>query len=695
MLDSLPVPERLSPENIAAMLDAKMNASAAEKRSMITVSPASPAASSAKTRSSKISIAYRAMASIAACAVMVLGLVRYLDTGAAIDTDSDIKGSGYADNYDDLHHTFIKYYVDNEDKKTLDSAVAEIEHSYISSEHEDIDPDSPDVSDPTVVTPAPDTDSNQPVDPGPIVEPAPEVGVNLPELCEDLEEDNAVISGNHIFVRDGSTIKVVSVSGGKMTYIGDAVPQVGLYETKTLESFYPVGDRLAAVYTVVNEEPASIPAFEGGESLVDGILSGIYSDNAGAVKTNSVELVIYDIDSYGNIFIAMSTSQKGTLIDSKEKGGYVYLVTDYGKYRNSPIVGVDDLDSYVPNYSVNGQKIFIRPENIFIPEYISTTDYTVISGVAVGSPDMAVMVQAVLGTEGKDKIITTDKAVYVFGYSEKNGVEYTVCQKLSLEFGAARFVDSIAVEGVAVAGGIHEYNGTMFVTTLLKNTESGVVTSVNAIGDADGRTIVLSKANFPSAGKVSFDGSKVLFSGIENSAADFSDPSNPVPTEYGEDIDITAGLVKFGDGYVTLTKDGSGSLRLEKIKRSDNGFVLEAGVTVSDEDTVSKALGDNSVMYTDPANGYVGVPYGYFDGYDYCYRFELFKLENGGFRSVGSIESHELEETFELGRAKLAGGYLYVISEGRIYSTIVGDDSLTIISSAELVQSSYSGHTKW
>ena len=70
-------------------------------------------------------------------------------------------------------------------------------------------------------------------------------------------------------------------------------------------------------------------------------------------------------------------------------------------------------------------------------------------------------------------------------------------------------------------------------------------------------------------------------------------------------------------------------------------------------------------MYTDPVNGYVGVPYGYFDGYDYCYKYELFRLTAEGFVRAGHIESHETEDAFEFGRARLAGGMLYIFSEGR------------------------------
>ena len=100
-------------------------------------------------------------------------------------------------------------------------------------------------------------------------------------------------------------------------------------------------------------------------------------------------------------------------------------------------------------------------------------------------------------------------------------------------------------------------------------------------------------------------------------------------------------------------------------------------------------------MYVDAENGYVGVPYGFFDGYDYCYRYGMYKLEGSTFRLVGQIESHEVDEAFEMTRSKLSGGILYIFSEGRVYSAMGGDSSLSVISSADLIESSYSGHTSW
>ncbi len=720
MLEGLKIPERLSPENIAAMLDAKMLEQ--NNRAKISLSSAPennisdsdnnvPAdkqitVSGGKNRS--LGFAYRTVASLAACAVMAFGLVRYFDSGEIQSVDSDIKGSTFATDYDEIHKTFRKYYVDDENKKTLDSVVAEIAPSYDDSQFDSTgdnavsEPDVPlETTKPDDTVTAPPIADNDPTPENPTPVPDdtttenPSFGsdVRLPEFDFSEDNENVLIGDGRIFVRDGSTVKVVLTNGGKMEYIGDAVPEYGLFETKTLEEIYTVDSRLIAIYSVVKEEPASVPAAaEQEQSIVGEMINNIYTDNSLSVKTNSVEIVVYDTYPNGMITAASVTSLKGTLTESRLKDGYVYVVTNYNNYRHSPLIGVEDLDGYVPSYTVNGEKCYVQPENILIPEYVATTDYTVISGIAAALPNVPVSVQAVLGTE--DKVLVTDSAVYVFGYSNSQGTQSTTIEKFSLNYGIAHFDGSALVEGVAVKNGIAEDNGIIIVTTL-KNTELGYVTSANVL---DGNMNLVSKADFPAALKnVSFNKRKVFLSNSsEGYAVDFTSPSTPVQIEYQDDIDITSGLVEFSNGYCTLTKGDNGEIILAKLARNANDeLYTECETVVYQSGGSSKALKDNRLLYCDGANGYIGVPYGYYDGFDYCYKYALYKLEPQGFVKVGEIESHEVDESFEMGKAVLNNGVLYIFSEGRIYSAAVGENALSVIGRADLIESSYSGHTDW
>lgn len=710
MLESLPVPKRLEPESIAAMLEASMEKKisfadlSAQNSSASDVSDAPVRESerpALQRRRIKMSSCYRAVISVAACAALVFGMVRYFDVGETALVGSEYKGSTYASDYDELHKTFRKYYVDDEEKQTLDSAIAQIEHSYTESQNSNV---SDDVEDSTTQdsdpqnTDTPDTPSDpaapeapETSDPAPDTATQPADEVILPGASDGTVYDNSIIDGNKIYVRDKDTVKVILTNNGSMNYVADIVPDCGVFETKTLEKIIPMGDKVALVYSCVNEEPVSIPVFEDG-STVDELMSSIYTDDVETVVTDSVELVVYDVFSSGDVVKASTVFQNGKLVGVASSGSCVYVVTDYDNYRHTPLTGVDDLDSYVPSYTVNGEKLYINAENILIPGYVSTTDYTVVSGIAADVPGMPVNVQAVLGSEGK--VIVTDYAVYVLGYSNASGTGETVCEMLKLDGGSASYMGSTSIEGVALSNGIYENNGVILVTTL-KPSDTGYTTVISAM---DKDMNMLSKVDFPVVlSDVSFEGRKVfLTNGTDSYAVSFASPADPQLTDYEDSINILAGTVSFDDGYLTLGKDSSGNLTLSKIKADANGELSTAAkVVVCTEDATSCAIGDNSVMYVDAENGYVGVPYGFFDGYDYCYRYGMYKLEGSTFRLVGQIESHEVDEAFEMTRSKLSGGILYIFSEGRVYSAMVGDSSLSVISSADLIESSYSGHTSW
>lgn len=726
MMQNISVPERLEPDNIVAFLEAhqmetaRAESKSSELRSEITVTanevPTSVDSIDTTEKankkpekkqitvssSSKRTRIYRTVASLAACAALVLGCVRYFDLGEVETVETDSKGSTYASDYDEIHKTFKKYYADDEDKVTLDSAIAEIENSYNENGSESTS-DSDSTVDLGTETDASVATATEPEATSPTEEEAsesvettdsePDVtlseGVRLPTIAEGELDDNYLICNDIIYIKNGSTVKVILSDCGTLEYIGDAVPENGLFETRVLEEIYAVDSRLIAVYSVTTEEPVSIQAnATTEESLVEGILSSVYSDDGNTVTSYSAEVVVYDISTDGSITTSSVVSFSGSYLESVFDNGYVYVVTSYDEYHNTLLTG-DNLDSYVPSYTVNGEKLYIEATNILIPETFSTLDYTVVGGIAAALPSCPVSVQAVLGSEGK--VVVSEDAVYVFGYT---GTEETSVEKLTLSGGAATFSYSATIEGVALTGGI-SLNGDVLLVATLRSGENGYITAVYAF---DENLNLLSEADFPSAYQtVTFDGMKVIIgNGDDTKVADFSDPSNPAIIESNDSVDLTLGLQSFGDGYITLTEDDNGMLMLAYLETDSIGeLAVSAETMISSEDCDSPALSDNRILYLDAANGLVGVPYKYFDGFDYCCTYAIYKLGDTGFTFVGTVETHEVDSAFEFGRAELSNGILYVMSDGRVYALSVGSSSVSIIGSADLIESSYSGHTTW
>lgn len=723
-MQNISVPERLEPQNMVAFLEAHQAeaAKADAKRAEITVStnevPTSVDRTEANTErrithsggSSKRTTIYRTVASLAACAALALGCVRYFGLGEVETVETDSQGSAYATDYDELHKTFRKYYADDEDKVTLDSAIAEIENAYNESAGDSSSDSSatgeteeePETSVTTATTEAEATspteeeasesfETTEPEQEETIPEEEESVtlseGIILPNIAEGDLEDNYLICNDRIYIKDGSTVKVILSTGGRLEYIGDAVPENGLFETRVLEEIYAVDQRLVAVYSVTTEEPISIPADTTAEesSTVEDILSSVYSEEESVITSYSAEVVIYDIGDDGSITRASVTSFSGTYLESVFSDGYVYVVTSYDKYHNMPLTG-DNLDSYVPTYTVNGTKYYVDATNILIPETFSTLDYAVIGGIAAALPSTPVSVQAVLGSEGK--VVVSEDAVYVFGYT---GSEETSVEKLSLSGGSASFSYSAKIEGVALTDGFSYSDGVLLVATL-RSSETGYVTAVYSF---DGELNLLAEATFPSAYQtVTFSGLTVKLG--DSAVADFSTPDSPIIIEGSESVDISSGLQGFGDGFITLVEDENGHLKLSYLTIDSSGeLTVSAETIVSTEDCDSPALDDNRILYLDPANGLVGIPYKYFDGYDYCCTYAIYKLGTTGFSLVGTVETHEVDSAFEFGRAELSNGILYVLSDGRVYAMSVGESYVSIIGSADLIESSYSGHTTW
>ncbi len=711
LFDQLPIPERLEPDNIAKMLEE--NAKFSKKRSAIIVSEAGTSENNiSKTTEVKAkkshSATYRAIMSVAACAVLVLGLVRYagIDNNTALTDEAH--GGAFAEDYDELHKTFQKYYVNNDEKKNLDSALAEIEHSYNETENDSVTDEVAPTKEPEVTLdgnddiPMPDTNEQPPVveeNDDVVVEEVPEVippeeedvviedenEFVLPDVSEFGKNDNIFVNGGKAYITEYDSIRLVSGVNGELV-LGDVIaPECAPNEVKSLVGYYVSGDRMAVVYTTETYEAVEEAEEAEDKSVLDELMDDLYTEMPTSLVRNSVEVKVYDTTGGAATLLATNVFS-GRFVDIKQSGDAVYVVTSYDDYRLNPIVGVNDLDSYVPSYTVNGEKVYIEASSILIPSYMSTTNYTVIAGVDMANT--GVCVQALLGYEGK--FLMTENAVYVFGYENVNGVDNTTVQMFNLDSGVVSLGNYTSCEGVALSGdGITEISGAVVVSTL-KNGLEGFVTTVTAY---DSALNMVSKCELPAVLTTACneDGVMVL-TGKENYAIDLTNPAAPAVVDYEEKTDVAQGLIPFGSGYVTLT-DVDGTLTLSNIAFDSDGnaYALCEKAVYSGEYT-SKALKDNTVLYVNNNLGVVGVPYGYYDGYDFCYRYELYKLEGGEFKMVGSFETHEMETAFEFGKAIEQDGILYIFADGRVYSAVVTAEALSLIDSVSFIESTYSGH---
>ena len=697
LFEQLPIPERLEPSNIAAMLDAKAAQKTIVSKTSLNARPERVGAelterkitvSSSKHRTSA---AYRSVASIAACAALALGVIGYIGIGnSEVPSVNRNDGGNYASDYDDVHDTFQKFYVDDAGKTTLDSAIEDIQKSYSDTENaqggtvDPIDPDAPDATDEPMQTdpvkpedPEPVEPTDPPVDPPHANETIDDI-VPIPENDAVIDNSDVVFGDGFILVRDSNVLRVMTTRNGDIEYTDNIFPTFEHQASKTLVGFYADVGKAVTVYSVTKGNAANEP------SQVDDLLDGLYGGTESVGPRSYVEVCIYDVID-GKAVLSSTTVQSGSLIDKNFVNGSLYLVTAYSDYRNSPIIGVEDLESYVPSYTVNGMKYYIEASDIMIPDYISTTDYTVISGISTAG---GISVKAVLGYEGR--VILKNGAVYLFSYDHSGSNDLTSVRVFSLSGGNVNYAGFTDIDGVALSGDGVSVFGSAIAVTSVKKDESGYMTT---LGIYDGTMNMVAWIDFPGAlTSAKRYGKKLYLSGAKDKyGIDISDPEKPETISPTPVKNTAEGLVEFNGGYVTLTKAADGSLVLAKIVKNESGELRLAHKTVvtSEHGASSKALENNGLLFV--SGEVVGLPYGYFDGVDYCYRYAIYRATENGFAEVGYIENHENDEVFENGKALLKGGVLYIFSEGRVYSAIVGD-SVAQIGSANIVESTYSGH---
>ncbi len=695
LFEQLPIPERLSPDNIAKMLDEQMAANGNRKKIAVTSSSVSVSQNKPNR-----SAAYRAIMSVAACAVLVLGLIRYTSEDRTVTLPNEPSSGNYAQDYDEIHKTFQKFYVDDEDKTTLDSAIAEIENSYNNTENNS---QTDEVKEPAVtvgtsdqqvtlpeenedippVTETPDIEE-VPDEEEEIVEDIPEAPVDLPNIDGFSQDHGIITEGGRIFLRDGNDVLVFS--GDSFRHEAVITPIEAYGEHKELADIFVSGDRITVVYNVATSqtvEPSEAEKTPTGDTLGDLLDEGNIEEQE-TVTRYSVEVKIFSLTDIG-AFEVYSQSQVGSYISAVEADGSVYVVTDYNDYRVAPIVGVDDLESYVPTYSVMGERKYIEANSILLPSKITTTDYTVISGI--NTQTLQGNIQALLGYEGR--VVATSEAVYIFGYETDLAVGGTGVEIFALSDGIASHRGHTVIEGLALSGdGIALCDDTILVSTVC-GAESSCTTTVRAY---DTSLEIISKVDFPGLfTNIHRDGSK-LYLGNDTASygVDFADPTAPELIEVTGVKDVTDSLVKFEDGYLALV-ERNGELVLSKlIEDADGDLSVCAEAVIYSGTFTSKALENNDIMYA--SGNLVGVPYGYYDGLDYCYTYALYKSTATGFELVGSFEAHETDTAFELGKSVEMDGRVYLFSEGRVYKLTANEDALAVESKIDLIYSTYSGH---
>lgn len=412
----------------------------------------------------------------------------------------------------------------------------------------------------------------------------------------------------------------------------------------------------------------------GGDTYSDDGKSAI-PENASAVSRTNAAVDIYNISDPANPTHTTAYKQNGSYVSSKIADGVLYLVTAYSDYRIKPLDTMEDLDSFVPAYYLNGEKRYLAAEDIIIPGGAASTDYTVVSAINTNSANVTASVKAVLGSS-KNAYCSAD-TLYVVSEGKANR-EYSIISSFALSDGGITYRSSGSIDGRVLGHrSMNEYGGLFRIAAEITDEDGRTSVSVYVLDKS--LTVVNSAGQLFPEGKASEVRFERNYARLIDSESGESvivlDLSTDPPTLaqslmgnsaylYGCSDDMLMGVGKFQDGGLTLT-----------MYNSETGLALNGTVFGGEEgETFSNALTDRRAVLVDKDNRLVGVPayshneFGTKNSY-YVFTYD----ENGSFTQKGVLEYLDVDDSMTFRRGSIIGDTLYVISSGRIISARLSD----------------------
>ena len=659
LIDEVEVPDELSPENIALMLKAKTTQSKMETEHINIKSVPS-------VHAQRLRIIKMTAASVAACAVIGTGLIAYNSQNESdIGTiDETIEYNAISPNdYDDLYSIYTGIYF---------SADPEQEDKDNAPESDRNDEDVPAISD------AP----TEPED-------------TLSELSAyDFQGAAKGLANDADIVKSDGT-NLYCISGGKLYIVSlDTMEIVSVIENKLSPpvELYIDGDRLILV-SKENEEIQIVESSSSSSEITtsDSVVPAAGSDTLSADEKNAdpnrtesvsranVAVDIYDLKDKSNPKLTTSYKQNGKYTSSKLVDGVLYLVSDHSDYRTAPLSDGASLDSFVPAYSLNGNRQFVAPEDIMVPANANSTDYTVVSAIGCNSDAPEVTVKAVLGTS-KNVYCSADTLYTVGVGKSSSGVDYSIITSFDLSKGTGiTYKANSSVAGKVISKySMNEYNGNFRIATETSD-ENGTSTSVYVL---DSELKVINSAGALLAGQtvsaVRFEDTFASLFTNDDTPALVLDLASDPPVQSQSLANTSAYLYGYSDTKLCgIDKKTDGNGLTLTMYDADNGLMLNSIDFAEDIGEVnSKALTDRRAVLID--SGMVGVPVYSYSEFGVNNLYYVFSYDDeAGFTLKGKIEYVELDDSAVFERAAVNGDMLYIFSEKKVVSVRLGDFKVT------------------
>lgn len=485
-----------------------------------------------------------------------------------------------------------------------------------------------------------------------------------------LEADIVKTDGKNIYYASENKIRAVKVMNGNFTdsYTIDLQENIDS-EYLYIQDLYIYNDKLVVLSTFSKD------------IVEDDYYDCCYSNPTTCLSFFSTEGQLEYIGTY---------MQEGEYNDVRMMSdGYLYVVSNDKKHYSAENFKKDDIDEYIPEYSVNGKSEYVKPECIVMPpnifdDYYSYASYINIAGFNLNGSDITAPcdMKSVAGYSG-NVYCTLENLYITFGNSD------TQITRFSIDGGIINPQATGKVSGsVNDQFSMSEYNGYFRIATTISSFDVDRMTYNNALYVLDmnlnevgsisdfGIDEIIRSVNFSGdlAYVVTFMKTDPLY------AVDLSDPSKPVMLDEFKITGYNSYMQKWTNGLLFgfgISADEDGRETGIKFTMFDNSDPAELEAVDSIEmEGWSEARYERKALFINPEMNLIGFPveknehtdeYGKTDSFYEFYSFEnnkfVFKGAVKGMTHMYNYTSGVVTENYTpFSRAVYINGYIYFVS---------------------------------
>lgn len=483
-----------------------------------------------------------------------------------------------------------------------------------------------------------------------------------------LEADIVKTDGKNIYYANENKIRAAKVMNGKFTesYTIDLQENIDT-DYLYIQDLYIYNNKLVVLST-------------SSMDIVDDY-HGCYDNPATCISFFNTEGQLDYIGTY---------MQEGEYNDVRMMSdGFLYVVSNDEKNYSAENFKKDDIDEYIPEYSVNGKSEYVKPECIVMPpnifdDYYSYASYINIAGFNLNGSDITTPcdMKSVAGYSG-NVYCTQDNLYVTFGYSD------TQITRFSIDSGMINPQATGKVNGyVNDQFSMSEYNGYFRIAATISSSDIDRTSYNNALYVLDmnlnevgsisdfGIDEIIRSVNFSGdlAYVVTFMQTDPLY------AIDLSNPSKPVMLDEFKITGYSSYMQKWNNGLLfgfgsSADEDGRETGIKFTMFDNSNPTELEA-VDAIEIDGWSEAKYERKALFINPDMNLIGFPveknehtdeYGKTDSF-----YEFYSFENNKFVFKGAVKgmTHMYNHTSGVvtdnytpfSRAVYIDGYIYLVS---------------------------------